>query len=216
MLLGFASPDSNVYLILAGIGTILFLAKFVLLLLGAGGHDSGMDALHAGGDVTIHVGDTGMGHADVHSDQHSDSTASFQLLSIQSVLGFFMGLGWMGLAMIEQWHYARWPAMAAAFGFGLAMMLLTAVLSFYMRRLDKDPHYDVHSCVGSLGRVYLTIPEKGKGMGQVEVNCSGRRMIIQATSTGPTLAAFTSVKVLAVDDLSHLIVEPEGTAPLKT
>jgi hypothetical protein len=210
MLLAFSSPDSTVYLVLALLGTTLFVAKFVLLLLGAGGHDSGMDAMHAGGDVTIHVGDSGMGHADVHSDQHGDSTASFQLLSIQSVLGFLMGLGWMGLAMIEQWHQPRWIALVAAFGFGFAMMLLSAILTFYMRRLDKDPHYDVRSCVGGMGRVYLTIPEKGKGMGQVEVNCSGRRMIIQATSAGPVLAAFTPVKVVAVDGLSRLVVEPQA------
>jgi hypothetical protein len=231
MLAVFETPDSRVYLVMAVAGTALFLLRMVLMMVGHV-HDGGLDGLHGSmdlhtGDVGGHTGDMGT-HAEAtsaptpapgfshvpgaHAEQteaRGASTTSFQLLSLQTVLAFLMGFGWFGLACAEQWHLARPVAIMASLGFGFVMMLLAGTLTYYMRRLDRQAFYDVRSCVGTSGRVYLTIPEKGKGFGQVEVSCSGRRKIIQAASTGPGITSFTMVKIVGVDDLERLIVEPQ-------
>ena len=68
--------------------------------------------------------------------------------------------------------------------------------------------YDVATAVGHTCRVYLTIPEKGQGHGQVEASVSGRKKIITAISTGPKIAAFADVNVVEARDDGTLIVEP--------
>ena len=56
--------------------------------------------------------------------------------------------------------------------------------------------------------VYLTIPQRGKGHGQVEVSVSGRKKILRALSVKDEIAAFADVKVLEVRDDQTLVVEP--------
>lgn len=57
--------------------------------------------------------------------------------------------------------------------------------------------------------MYLTIPAKGQGQGQVEVTVSGRRKIIRAISSGAEIPAFADVTVVAAQDDESLVVEPK-------
>ena len=50
---------------------------------------------------------------------------------------------------------------------------------------------------------------RGPGQGQVRVNVQGRSRIVAASSNGPALAAFPSVKVLSVQQDNSLVVEPQ-------
>ena len=77
-----------------------------------------------------------------------------------------------------------------------------------MRRLNREVGYDPSTAVGRTARVYLTIPEKGKGTGQVEVSVSGRKKVLKAISSGPKINAFSDVKVIEVRDDETLVVEP--------
>ena len=87
-------------------------------------------------------------------------------------------------------------------------MMLASGLMLLARRLNQTIEYDLATAVGKTARVYLTIPEKGSGRGQVEVDVSGRRKVLDAVSASDTLAQFTSVKVLSVRDDGILVVEP--------
>jgi hypothetical protein len=54
----------------------------------------------------------------------------------------------------------------------------------------------------------MQIPEKGAGIGKVQVSVSGRLMTMNAVSTHAALAAFADVKVVDVRDDQTLVVEP--------
>ena len=175
--------DAAVYLVMAVGGTLLFLIRLGFTYFGGGGGDFDVDASF-------------------------DSDASFSFLSVLSILAFFMGAGWMGLACRLDWNLDRLPSSLIAAGFGFTMMLGASGLSYWARRLDQSIEYDVRTAVGRTGRVYLTIPEKGQGHGQVEVSVSGRKKIVRAVSAGPRLEAFTDVRIVDARDDETLVAGP--------
>ncbi len=177
--------DVVVYLVLAGIGSLLFLIRLGLAFFG--GPDSDFDTdLESGVDTDV----------------------SFSLFSLLSILAFFMGAGWMGLACRLDWSMGSMAAALCSAGFGVVMMLSASGLAYLTRRLNRQVDYDIQTAVGRTAQVYLPIPEKGRGTGQVRVSISGRSKIVTARSSGVAIAAFTDVRVLAVDDAEVLTVEP--------
>ena len=175
--------DTVVYFVMAVAGTALFLIRLGFTYFGGGGGDFEVD-----GDF--------------------DTDASFSFLSVLSILAFFMGAGWMGLACRLDWNLGRLPSSLIAAGFGFTMMLGASALSYWARRLDQTIEYDLRTAVGRTGRVYLTIPEKGQGHGQVEVSVSGRKKVVRAVSAGPRFEAFTDVKIVDTRDDETLVAGP--------
>jgi len=175
--------DAVAYLVMAMVGTILFLLRLGLAMVG--GADGDFD-----------------------TDTSFDSDVSFTFFSVLSILAFFMGAGWMGLACRLDWGMGRFASTLSAAGFGMAMMFAASGLTYLTRRLNREIGYDVHTAVGSTCRVYLTLPQRGSGHGQVEVTVSGRKKILRAISNGPEIEAFADVRVIEVRDDDTLVVEP--------
>lgn len=174
--------DAVVYAVLALAGTLLFLLRLgMTLLFGFGETDFDVEDLDHGG---------------------------FPLISILSITSFFMGAGWMGLVARVDWGLEPVPASFASGGFGFFCMLLSASLMFGARKLTQDVTYDVKTAIGRTGQVYMAIPAKGEGAGQVRVSVSGRSMIVSAVSAGPALEAFQDVTVLESRDDQTLVVGP--------
>lgn len=175
--------DAVTYFVMAAVGTLLFLIRLVFALFGGDGGDFDVDA-------------------DVGTD------ASFTLFSLLSVLAFVMGTGWMGLACRIDWGLSRPLSAVVSVGFGVVMMLLASGMMYVTRRLNRDVTYDPKTAIGRTARVYMQIPEKGAGIGKVQVSVSGRLMTMNAVSTSAALAAFADVKVVDVRDDHTLVVEP--------
>ncbi len=176
--------DVVVYLVMAIIGTTFFVLRLIF-------------ALFVGGDGDF---DTGV-DADMASDH------AFGVFSLLSVLAFFMGAGWMGLTCRVDWDMGSLASAASSAGFGFGMMMLASGLMMLARRLNQTIEYDLETAVGKTARVYMTVPAKGDGRGQVEVDVSGRRKVLEAVSEGNKLAQFSSVKILSVRDDGTLVVE---------
>lgn len=178
--------DVVVYAILAGLGTLFFLVRLAA------------NAFLGGGDL------------DMDTEFHGDSDHAFGVFSLLSILAFFMAAGWMGLACRLDWALGRVSSAFIASGFGFVMMLAASGLTYLTRRLNQESGYDIETARGVTGRVYLSIPAKGTGQGQVEVSVSGRKKIIRASSNGDEIPAFTEVKVIGTKDDESVIVEPTG------
>jgi hypothetical protein len=177
--------DVVVYLVMALVGTTFFVLRLLL-------------ALFFGGDSDFDTGD--------HFDAATDS--SFSFFSLLSILAFFMGSGWMGLTCRVDWGMGSLASAAAAAAFGFGMMMLASGLMFTARKLNRTIEYDLNTALGKTARVYMSIPRQGGGRGQVEVDVSGRRKILEAVSTGEKIGEFSSVKVIEVRDDQTLVVEP--------
>ncbi len=182
--------DATLYFCMAVVGTVLFSLRIVIMLF------FGFDG---GGDFDVDV--------DVDTGGFDGHMGDFSLFSMVSVLSFMMGAGWLGLACRVEWGVG--PVMsaiwAALFGFGL--MVMSSFGLWQMRKLNEPGKYDVNLCVGATGRVYLRIPERGKGRGQVQITYGGRQKVLEAVSSGEGIESFATVKVLAIEGVETLVVE---------
>ncbi len=179
--------DASVYLVMALVGTALFLLRL---------------------GISLFAGDIGdFETGDASPDASTD--AAFTLFSLLSVTAFVMGTGWMGLACRIDWGLSRSVSLLLAVGFGTAMMVLASGLMAWTRRLNREVTYDPQTAVGRIGSVYLPVPAAGKGQGQVRVSVSGRMMVMPAVSRADReLAAFEDIRVMAVRSDKTLVVEP--------
>lgn len=180
--------DATIYLFLAVTATLLFLVRMGL---------------------QFFFGEVGA-HLDADIDAHTDSTGAFELFSLLSVLAFFMGVGWMGLACRVNWGLGSAISAVSATAFGLSLMGLSAGLMYAVRQMTHEGRYDVKTAIGQTAKVYLTIPARGQGQGQVEVTVSGRRKVMPAMSTKDEIPAFTRVTIVDVAGEETYVVEPLG------
>ena len=175
-----------VYFIMAVAGIALYLAKLILFLVSGDG-DGDFDAMET--EVTDLGG------------------AAFSLVSIQSILAFFMGTGWVGLACVDEFGYSPGKSLVIAAFFGFLMMLLSSFLTFKIKGLNHNSKVDYQKAVGVKGRAYINIPVKGEGVGQAEVTFSGKLQIIQAVSVDGLIKSFTPIEVVEMDDSGNAVVK---------
>ncbi len=136
------------------------------------------------------------GEAEVVSDftTELEMETSFDFLSVQSILAFFMGFGWIGLAGVSQWHLKPVPAIAIAVVFGLILMFSSAYLMFLIKKLNKRVVKNYAACVGKTAKAYTAFHPEGDG--QIEVEVNGRLSIEKAVNTTQEeIEAFSEVKI---------------------
>ena len=187
-----AAESSTLFIVFQGIAigaTTLFVLKLIALFLGADGGD---------GDPSADIDD-----ASLH---HTDSDSDFKLFSLQAILAFLMGFGWMGWQLYGGGQSAT-ISIVGAFVVGVAMMVFTAWLMSLLTKFNKEPSLDVGKAVGLTGRVYLTIPEKRSGQGKVEVVIGETKVIMSAVTDGNKIESFADVKITAVENNEVLVVE---------
>lgn len=96
------------------------------------------------------------GDSEVFSDftTELDTDPSFNFLSVQSVIAFFMGFGWMGYAALKQLQFSQLISFLCAFGVGLIFFAVTAFLMFSVKKLEKKVKKDKNTAVKQVGRAY--------------------------------------------------------------
>ncbi len=149
------------------------------------------------------------GDTEVHTDFNSsfETDDSFDFLSIQSILAFLMGTGWMGLTAIKTWGMKSIMASAIAIIFGLVIMTLSAYLMFCVKKLNKRVIKDYTKAVGIIGKAYTKF--EPKGMGQIEIEINKQLSIEEAENTSDeTIEAFSPIKVVKYEN-NKLYIEKE-------
>jgi hypothetical protein len=190
----FFSQGAAWYTIPAIVGTGFFTLRMLLLMAGSG-HHLGVD-FHS----DVHAGDL---HGDADA---SDSTHSFQILSIQTIAAFVMGFGWAGLAGLKGTHWDPVMVNLVAIGCGAGMVWLLGLLLRGMTEMQTSGTIQIASAVGREGDVYVTVPGDGARRGQVRVTVESRQRIYDAISKGEDLPTGSRVRVLHANDDNTLTV----------
>lgn len=197
--------------------SVFFLWQLIAMLLGLGGDevDAGADA-----DVDADVGgDADMdGNVDLEGDAAADqfehgaqadaaeTMTAFKLLSIRSIITFFTLFTW-GTALYLNNGLDLTRALIYGIGWGLAGMFIVALLFYWMRKLTETGNIKLGSCIGTLGTVYLDIPEGG--FGEVRVTVSGHVSYVKARAAGAAaLKSNTPVRVSRRLGQNTVEVEP--------
>jgi membrane-bound ClpP family serine protease len=166
----------KVYYYIALFATILFVIKLLLF--------------------TIFGGDTEV-IADFNTE--IDTDCSFNFLSIQSVMAFFMGFGWMGYAGLQQFEFSQLTALILAIIVGFIFLFTSAGLMFLVRKLEKNVKKDKNTAINQIGRAYINFAPKEKG--QVEIEINGQLSVVDAINNSDfEIKAFEFVKVVKVEN----------------
>ncbi len=174
------------------VGSAVFLIRIALLMVGGHGGD-----LHAG-DVHLDMGDA----------HHGDPGEAFKALSIQSIAAFLMGFGWAALGAFRGTGFHWAPSIGIGLIGGFAMVWLLALLLKGMYDLQSSGNIDISTALGHEADVYVTVPPRGEGRGQVRITLQQRLRVLNAISEGEALPTSTRVRVTGINDDNTLTVSP--------
>lgn len=178
----------------AVVGTAFFALKIVLMLVG-GAADADFDL-----DADVDVGD--LDHVDASGD-------SFKLLSVQAIGAFAMGFGWGGLSGLRGFGWGFPESFLAGFVTGVVMVWFLLWLLKAVAQLQSTGNIPIGSTLGASGDVYLTIPPRSSGKGQVRIVVDERQRFYHAVTEGDEIPRKARVRVMKVNDDNTLTVAPE-------
>lgn len=147
-------------------------------------------------------------------DHHNVGDASFEgvdqlgVLSVRSITGFFFGFGWSGvIALKSGMSLVGSTVVACVVGFFFLIGIYG--LMRVMFSLRSSGTLDYNNAIGQVGTVYVTVPGRHGGGGQVEILIQGRLQVISCmTKNFNDLAPQSKVRVTGLVDRSTLEVEP--------
>ncbi len=154
------------------IGGIIFLIKFIIMLLGADG--------------------------DVDFDFDGDDAEGGVLwISTFSLAAFFMMFGLGGLTASLQFGLGAAIAVSVAIFCGLAMIVALKMIMKNVMKLHSSGNVNLENAVGVEGAVYLRIPATGQG--KVQLTIQGTQKVMDATSeTGEEISTGDFIVVTGV------------------
>lgn len=147
----FLASAGNLYLFIAVTGSVIFALQFIMTV--AGIH-SDVELDGAGFDVDSH---------DISDIQ------GLNFFSLKAIVAFVTFFGWGGYF----YGHLGWTGLAIAFGCGLIMMFLTALVVSLLLKMQQSGNITPAELVGQRGTVYLTVPAGRAPGGMVTVTLPG-------------------------------------------
>ncbi|MDR1145236.1 MAG: hypothetical protein LBK71_03760 [Verrucomicrobiales bacterium] len=137
----------------------------------------------------------------------ADGDAGVHWFSFKAITAFATGSGWGGLCCLQLGLGAVSATLLAALvGFALAALLVWLMRQF--ARLAEDGTFQLTQTVGASGTVYLPLPPRGAGAGEITVVSGGRKVSVKAFNVSDRAAPFgTEVRVLRLEG-TGVAVEP--------
>ena len=170
----------------AVLGGVLFLLWFALIMIGG---------------ITADIFD-GLFGTDFDA---MGADASFKALTFQGIMAFLMFFGLGGLYILEENSDANTLAIVVGSVTGFGSMYGTGKLFQLFVALQSDGTIDMDDSIGSVGTIYLRIPEGGVGQIQVESG-NAMRTYNAKTDDGQPMATGEFAEVIDVIS-STLIVK---------
>jgi len=155
------------------------------------------------------VGADGLGDADVDFDIGDAGHGSGAgVLSLRTIFAFGVGFGWAGVVAIDLgWNSFQTGMAGTVAGIGCGAIVFQVMRWLY--QLRHSGTVDFANAVGNAASVYVPIPPKLGGNGQVSLNVQGRFRVLSACSKhDERLENRSHVRVIEVLDNNVLLVEP--------
>ena len=173
------------YWIIALIGSAIFIVIFILTFIG---------------------GDADM-EADATEFEADDGGVGFQFFTFKNVIAFFTIFGWTGVVCINN-DMSTLATIVISTIAGLAMMVLTTMLFFWMHKMAQSGTLKIKNAIGVIGEVYLPIGAQRSKIGKVQINVQGSLRELDAiTDEEHELKTNSMVKVVKIVSSEILLVE---------
>jgi hypothetical protein len=192
-------------------GTVFFILRVLLMVLGGFGAED-LDSGDVDVDGDMHAGHEVEAH---HSDRLTGSDTAFKLFSLHSITGFFMMLGWVGLACYKQFDLSITISAITAITAGVITMYVTAMFYKVMLGLaSPGATFNIGDIVDKDVTVYLKIP--GEGVGKVQFSDKGVSRIVEAVSEEKIdIDSFQTVRVVKVVSPRRVSVKADAKGKAK-
>jgi len=173
-------PAMRTFVGLGAVSSLVLFIQMIVILIG-------------GSDLDFDLGEVGEGGA----------TGIF---SIRSIGSFFTGFGWTGAMFLQNGHSVGVATLAATL---VGSLILAGFLGLmrWLHNFKTDGTVNYKNAVGNVGSVYIPIPPKRKGMGQIQVEVQGRLSVVNAVSDSEEkIENRTAVRVVSLVDSRTLLV----------
>lgn len=155
--------------------------------------------------LVIHLFGGAIGDNDLDLFEGGDADASFKILSLQGLSGFFTMFGLVGLALLWENHVAPLFAAAGGFAAGLITTWVMSKIFSWVKGLQSSGTMQMKDALGVSGTVYTRIQKHKPG--KVTVVVRQRLLTLDAcTEEESTLEQGDRVIVQAIEDDGSLRV----------
>lgn len=187
MLDTFLAIPAAYFTVPAVVGTLYFPVQLAMSGIGAGDVDADFD--------------TGSG---VHSH---DSSGEIRIISFQTLSAFFMGAGWIGLAVYRLLDTSFGVAALWAIAAGVVTGWMIICISRLVLSLQSSGNIVITDAIDASGEVTVQVPPAGQGRGRVRVVVSGRMREYDAVhADGVPLPGGTRVRASGVEQGGNALV----------
>jgi len=127
-------------------------------------------------------------------------------ISIRSISAMLLGFGFGG-AYLERNGFSVLVSALGGLAIGFVIGVIYVALMNGLYRLRSDGTAVLADALNRTGTVYIRIPGRISGAGEIQVSFGGTMRNVRAYTNGPELATGTHVRVVALHDDQALIVE---------
>lgn len=195
--------------------TLVMLIQTILILVGVGSGGGGVDFSDTSGLDFSEFGDmpspadadlSGIGDGSAPGD-----IAAGNIFTFQGVVVFLAMFGWVTIAAISLGLDKSLSFVAIIIGItiGFLCMIGIAKLIFLSTKLNQNGTLIMSNLLGTTGSVYLTVPEKGKGQGKINITIEERYLELNAVTDEE--APLTTGSEIRVIDIRGDILVVEST-----
>ncbi|MCP4848853.1 MAG: hypothetical protein GY899_13000 [Verrucomicrobiaceae bacterium] len=129
------------------------------------------------------------------------------MFSIRGIGAFFTGFGWTGASVLDFGHSLTLATISATL-VGVAVLMGFVLMMRWLHSLRSDGTVQYSNAIGQVGSVYVPIPPRRQGIGQIEVLVQKRMATVRALSDSEErIENRTAVKVTELVDDRTLLVE---------
>ena len=137
----------------------------------------------------------------------TETDTSFDFLSIEAILSFLMGYGWLSLFLYKNFELPLWGIILGGLLFGFLIARMYVFLMFCIKKLDKNPKPTVEDYLQASGRAYSKILPHAEG--QAELTINNKLSIVNVINlTDEEIQSFTPVKVVKYEN-EKIYIEKE-------
>jgi hypothetical protein len=137
------------------------------------------------------------------------------MFSIRGIGAFFTGFGWTGAAVLDAGHSLTLATISATV-VGVAVLLSFVAMMRWLHSLRSEGTINYANAIGQIGSVYVPIPPRRQGIGQIEVLVQKRIATVRALSDSEErIENRTAVQVIELVDNRTVLVETLDKKPMK-
>ncbi len=188
----------QIFYLVAVLSSAVLIVQFVLNLMG-------LDEDDMPGDMGVDLPDDAPMDLASILDEDID-TSGLGIISIRTVLAFFVGFGWSGVILARS-DLPGALVVLGAFFVGLCFMGVVYWVMRTIYRFSDIGNIEIVNAVGQTGTVYVPIPAAGEGSGYVQVVVQGRLRELAAVTDEPqALPTGMQISVVKLFNQDTLVV----------